>query len=72
MEPNYGDEIIDLAVKRYTRDCERRGYLYQTPGRYNCEANHSAQTVTLANGNGHLARYVYKITKQGVVRFRDA
>ena len=62
----YGDEIVDLAIKRYFRE---QGASACQPGRYDCEHDGKEQTVVLASVTGPLARYRYSVTKRGAVRF---
>lgn len=57
--------IEEKARKRFTRDCERSGIIYQEPG--SVHVDEVERTVELSNVRGLLARYNYRILRNGVV-----
>ena len=61
------NKLFAAAVRRYARDCERMGAIYQQPNNWLCRIYRgtgtdglNAATVTLANENGKLAIYQFR------------
>jgi hypothetical protein len=57
-------DLLDATLRRYARDCERSGSIYQQPSDHRI-----GQTlVTLVNTYGPVATYAYGRDKSGRVR----
>jgi len=62
------DDILEKAIARYARDCEAQGAIFQQPSTAST-IDRRRKRVELANVNGTLARYTYKLDALDRVRF---